>query len=184
MCLDITKAYSESKKDITCYKIVQEVFTEQTHVFPQGAEYPFSFEGYKATYTPFQHVVIPKPVLLGKKPFEAKYSWENSCNFIVDKGKLFLCSLVNNARSYLDAVDEGFIHVYSTKTALKDNLGWFMHNFNSLVYYTKNTQLGRMAIYKCVIPTGTMYCKGLFTCNDSMCAQKIRFVEKLDIFKF
>ena len=184
MCLDITKAYSESKKDITCYKIVQEVFAENTHIFPQGAEYPFGFKGYKATYTPFQHVVIPKPVLLGKKPFEAENSWENSCSFIVDRGKLFLYNWKGSARSYLTEVDEGFIHAYATKVALKDELEWFLHNFNSPVYYTKNVQQGRMAIYKCVIPMGTMYCKGQFACNDSLCAQKIMFVEKLDILKF
>lgn len=102
-----------------------------------------------ALVTPFMRTPVNKRILSGKCLFHAK-------------GKQRILPASYAPGNYGVQVDKGFIHVWKdAEFAMKIHKG---------------------PIFKCIIPEGTRYYDGRFNGwigYDSMCAEKIRFVERI-----
>ena len=173
MCL-IVKEANKTKKPVECYKVMLEAFD-----IDSGE--------YAMTVTPFQYVRVNKKILNGEWLFKAKtesslIKWDcidNQIGFTL-KNK----TEKNNFRiKYV--VSQGFIHVYMNKSEMTDDISWYFKNIDGNKEHIGNKwYILKVAVYRCEIPEGTLYCRGHFESKLAGCARQIRFVKKLDLFLF
>lgn len=161
MCLDLTKA-EIAREDITCYKIVR--FVTNDYVL-----------------TPLRDMPIMKEELSGERNFTSEKTrmrfWINESNGRLEADLLngFGC-LIGHIEAP-EEVSEGFIHCYGTLKDVALDWAWWQRVCDKPI-----KQPLRLEVYRCVIPKGTLVCYGKFGGTDSLSAEQIRFVEKIDFY--
>lgn len=168
MCLEINKV-RKAGKDIVCYKVMIELYAYGS----LASNTPIHI------VTPFQKEKFSKSVLSGKALCVAKSEVHNY-KFHYQNNWVYLHNDENPLAYPFFSIDEGFIHVYMTKYEVSRDLGWYERQMNGFFNYKGNVYHAKPVVYKCVIPAGTMYCRGTFGNIEAGCAQQIRFVEKLE----
>lgn len=150
MCLhySIGDTVKKAAKNIVCYKIVESI-------------YNINDEKEKRIVTPFIGMTIPSEIIDGKQP-------------------LLPDSKRKRKNEFFNTISEGYIHVYGNLDEAEEDLNTYYKDFTRHETDTVHDAvvgLESFMLYKCVIPAGTLYWKGVTDWDEfsTYAAEKIVF---------
>ena len=172
MCLTINKAFRVTDSPVQCYKVLYEVYEEDTGKFI-------------GVVTPYQHTIVLPDILSGERNLVAKDKHENEypTEWDVENNKLgWIMAGPEKELHFVHSVEDGFIHVYMNEHSVMRDAKWYCGNGrSSMLIMDGKVRKVKPIVYLCEIPVGTIYCEGNFEWTpDAGCAREIKFIEKYD----